>query len=34
MRTHARLLFFSLIGLLALAAPLVALANSGDPGGP
>ena len=34
MRTRARLLFFSLVGLLALVAPLIAYANSGDPGGP
>ena len=34
MRTRARLLFFSLVGLLALAAPLIAYANGGNPTGP
>ena len=34
MRTRARLLFFILVGLLALAAPLIAYANGGNPGNP
>ena len=34
MRTRAKLLFFSMVGLLALAAPLIAYANNGDPTGP
>jgi len=33
MRLRIRLVFFTLIGLLALAAPLLALANNGGPGG-
>ncbi len=33
MRLRVRLLFFTLVGLLALAAPLVALADSGGPTG-
>jgi hypothetical protein len=33
MRLRVRLVFFSLVGLLALAAPLLASANVGGPGG-
>ncbi len=33
MRLRARLLFFTLVGLLALAAPLVALADGTGPHG-
>jgi len=33
MRLRVRLVFFSLVGLLALVAPLVASANIGGPGG-
>lgn len=33
MRLRVRLLFFTLVGLAALAAPLVAYANHGGPGG-
>jgi hypothetical protein len=33
MRLRVRVLFFSLVGLLALAAPLVASASNGGPGG-
>jgi len=33
MRLRVRLVFFSLVGLLALAAPLLASANNGGPGG-
>ena len=34
MRHRVRLMFFTLVGLLALAAPLIAYANNGSPGGP
>jgi hypothetical protein len=34
MRLRARLMFFTLVGLLALAAPLIAYANNGGPDGP
>jgi hypothetical protein len=34
MKARVRLLFFSLVGLLALAAPLLAYANGGNPTGP
>ena len=33
MRLRVRLLFFTLVGLLALAAPLIAMANHGPPHG-
>jgi hypothetical protein len=33
MRRRVRLLFFSLVGLLVLAAPLIAPANGGGPQG-
>jgi len=33
MRLRMRVLLFTLVGLLALAAPLVAYANNGGPGG-
>jgi hypothetical protein len=33
MRLRARLLFFTLVGLLALAAPLIAYAGDGGPQG-
>jgi len=33
MRLRVRLVFFSLVGVLALAAPLLASANVGGPGG-
>lgn len=33
MRLRVRLLFVSLVGLLALAAPLLASAGNGGPGG-
>jgi len=33
MKIRVRLLFFTLVGLLALAAPLVASANGGGPSG-
>jgi len=33
MRLRVRLVFFSLVGLLALAAPLLASASIGGPGG-
>jgi hypothetical protein len=33
MRLRVRLLFFTLVGLLALAAPLVAYADGGPKGG-
>jgi hypothetical protein len=32
MRLRSRLVFFTLVGLLALAAPLIAYASSGGPG--
>jgi len=33
MRLRFRLLFFTLVGLLALTAPLIAMANHGPPHG-
>jgi len=33
MKRRVRLVFFTLVGLLALAAPLLASANNGGPGG-
>jgi hypothetical protein len=34
MKARAQVLFVTLLGLLALAAPLVAMANNAGPGGP